>query len=100
MIQFAPFGASGGGIPVSMRQFIPANGLAGFAQQTPAVQALYRSGRTSGGRRRRTAKKKAAGVKRVAKRAKSRTKSTAKRFVKGSAAAKRHMAKIRKMRKR
>ena len=83
-----------------MRQFIPPNGLAGFAQQTPAVQALYRKGRSGGSGRRR--KKKAAGaVKRVSRRKSAKAASRkAKRFVKGSAAAKRHMAKIRKMRKR
>lgn len=79
-------------------QFIPPNGLAGFAQQTPAVQALYaRRGRSNGGRRRR--KKKAAGaVKSRVKRATKR--ATGSKFTKGSAAAKRHMAKLRKMRKK
>lgn len=81
-------------------QFIPPNGLAGFMQQTPAVQALYRGKRTTAGGRRRK-KKAAAGVKRRVKRA---AKSTARRrgakLVKGSAAAKRHMARIRKMRRR
>lgn len=81
-------------------QFIPPNGLAGFMQQTPAVQALYRKGSGGGGRRRR--KKKAAGaVKRRVKRAGKRAvKRGAAKFTKGSAAAKRHMAKLRKMRKR
>lgn len=83
-----------------MSQFIPPNGMAGFAQQTAAVQAIYRGKRGNGGGRRRR-KKKAAGVvargKRKVKRAAS---SKAKRFTKGSAAAKRHMAKLRRMRKR
>jgi hypothetical protein len=79
-------------------QFIPPNGLAGFAQQTPAVQALYaRRSRSGGGSRRRRKKKAAGAVKRRAKRAGKRS---AKKFVKGSAAAKRHMAKLRKMRKK
>lgn len=81
-----------------MRQFIPPNGLAGFAQQTPAVQALYRRGRSGGGARRRRKKKAAGAVKRVSRR-KSAKRAT-KRFAKGSAAAKRHMAKLRRMRKR
>jgi hypothetical protein len=85
---------------VSLAQFIPPNGLAGFAQQTPAVQALYRRGRSGGSGRRR--RKKVAGA--VARGAKRRVKraasSKAKRMVKGSAAAKRHMAKLRRMRKR
>lgn len=89
-------GTSGGGIPVAIGQFIPPNGLAGFAQQTPAVQSLYRRRGGGGGTRRR--KKKAAGA--VKRRAKRAGKRAAKKFVKGSAAAKRYMAKIRKMRKR
>lgn len=96
----APPGSNGGGIPVMPGQFIPPNGLAGFMQQTPAVQALYRKGRGGGGRRRR---KKAAGAvkRRVKSAAKRRVKRAAKKkFTKGSAAAKRHMAKLRKMRKR
>lgn len=82
-------------------QFIPPNGLAGFAQQTPAVQSLYsRRGRSGGGRKRRK-KAAAAGAKRSVKRRVRRAAAgKAKRFVKGSAAAKRHMAKLRKMRKR
>lgn len=83
---------------MSMRQFIPPNGLAGFAQQTPAVQSLYRGKRNgSGGTRRRrkaATKKAAAGVRRVAR------KRAGKKLVKGSAAARKHMARIRKMRKR
>lgn len=79
-------------------QFIPPNGLAGFMQQTPAVQALYRKGRTASGGRRRRKKKAAAAPKRRARRAKA--KRAGAKFVKGSAAAKRHMAKLRKMRKR
>lgn len=87
----------GGGVPIPMAQFIPANGFAGFAQQTPAVQALYRGGRRKAtrGRRRKTAKKAAAAPRRKRRAAKSGN-----RFTKGSAAAKRHMAKLRKMRRR
>lgn len=79
-------------------QFIPPNGLAGFMQQTPAVQALYKGSRGGGTRRRRKAKKKVrAAAKRTVKR---RVKRAGKKLAKGSAAAKRYMAKIRKMRKR
>lgn len=78
-------------------QFIPPNGLAGFMQQTPAVQALYsKKGNGGGGRRRR--KKKSAGA--AVKRVKRKVKRAGKKFAKGSAAAKRHMAKLRKMRKK
>lgn len=89
--------SGGGGVPVPVSQFIPANGFAGFAQQTPAVQALYGGGRRSGGGRRR--KKKAAavvkrGARRVAKRAAGGV------LKKGSAAMKAKMAKLRKMRKK
>jgi hypothetical protein len=111
---------SGGGIPVMAGQFIPPNGLAGWMQQTPAVQNLYRSRRARPRRRassrgmrkinmaelrrrgytgppprsRRGAKKRIAA-------AISRARGSQKgRLVKGSAAAKRYMARIRKMRKR
>lgn len=79
-------------------QFIPPNGLAGFAQQTPAVQSLYRGRKSGGGgRRRRRAKATAAAPRRRKKKAAgARGKA---RLVKGSAAAKRYMAKIRRMRK-
>jgi hypothetical protein len=81
---------------------VPPGGFAGFAQQTPATQAMFqRAGRTGGQRsaavrrrRRRTKAKSAPTVRRRSRRAKVA------RLVKGSAAAKRHMARIRKMRKR
>lgn len=79
---------------------VPPNGFAGLAQQTPAVQALYRGSAMTkrrpggaGGRRARISRD----VARV-KRAKKRSAKVA-RLVKGSAAAKRHMAKLRRMRK-
>lgn len=75
----------------------------GLQQQTPAVQMAYRlqmrgTKRTGSSKRR---KKKAAAPKRRAKKASSPRKKGKKgnRFTKGSAAAKRHMAKLRKMRK-
>lgn len=81
---------------------IPPGGFAGFAQQTPATQALFsRAGRIGGlrsaAKRRRKSKKKAAAAPRRRRRASAKR---AARLVKGSAAAKRYMAKIRRKRKR
>lgn len=77
-----------------MPTMVPIGGFAGFAQQTPAVQSLYGSRRgRSGGRRR---KKKAAAA---APRRRKRVGRRAGKLKKGSAAAKRYMAKIRRMRK-
>jgi len=82
------------------RIMVPPGGFAGFAQQTPAVQGLMR--KKTATKRRPAAKKK-----RVAKRAPAKRRAVRKspgkkpaRLVKGSAAARRHMAKLRKMRKR
>ena len=75
--------------------FVPPQGFAGFAQTTPATQRLL------GGRTRRTTKKKRA-KKKVTKarpRKKTARKKTGKRLVKGSAAAKARMKKLRAMRK-
>lgn len=81
---------------------VPPGGFPGFAQQTPATQRLFAQagrlgGRTTAARRRR--KKKTTTAK-AAKRPRNRTKIRAKRLVKGSAAAKAYMAKIRRKRKR
>lgn len=85
-----------------MSNWIPPGGFAGFAQSTPAmVQNARNAGRgtgTVGRKRRKSRKKKAAGVKRARRR--RSTKKTAKRFVKGSAAAKRFMANLRKKRRK
>lgn len=86
-------------------QFIPPNGFAGFAQQTPAVQSLYRGKRKTKSRRTRSGaikgmrgeyarRKKIPKSKRLGAR-----KKKAARLVKGSAAAKRYMASIRRKRK-
>lgn len=86
-----------------MTGFMPPNGYAGFAQQTPAVQALFRP---SGARRARRKGRRAAAARAAPKRrraassGKTRRGGKLKRLVKGSAAAKRYMAKIRRMRKR
>lgn len=81
---------------------VPPGGFAGFAQQTAATQAMFqRSGRIGGKRsaaKRRRTKKKAA---RAAPRRKRKTARGRKaRLVKGSAAAKRYMASIRRKRKK
>ena len=72
-------------------------GVLGLGSQTPAVQALLP------GRRRKTTRKKRAkkrpARRRTARRRTARKKKPA-RLVKGSAAAKRHMAKLRRMQKR
>lgn len=80
-------------------QFVPPNGFAGFAQQTPAVQSLYRGKRSGGKRRSGGRRKKKAAAVRASGRRRTKRAGKAKRFVKGSAAAKAYMAKIRKLRK-
>lgn len=108
---------SGGGVPVS--GFLPPNGYAGFAQQTPAVQSLYRSRGMSKRRGSRRGKKRAGGLLGQITRAVSRRKGPKKRkgssrlravsvtgraaqgrLLKGSMAAKRRMAQLRRMRRR
>lgn len=90
---------------------IPPLGFGGAAQQTPAVMALTRAVgarmvRTTTGTRRRArpVKRRAATTTRRAKavRSSARRRSVGRkaRLVKGSAAARRYMAKIRGMRKR
>lgn len=79
---------------------VPGIGYAGLGQQNPANQLVFRKGmggRSGNGTRKRRTKKravKASGRRRSTKRA------NGKRLVKGSAAAKRRMAKIRKMRRK
>lgn len=77
---------------------IPPGGFAGFSQMTPASQrALFpaKRGGNGGTRRKRSTVKRA--VKRTVKRA---AKAKAGRLVKGSAAAKRFMANLRKKRRK
>lgn len=81
---------------------VPPGGFAGFAQQTAATQALFqRAGRIGGMRsaskRRRKRKASNAGASKKRRRTSSRRKQ---KLVKGSAAAKRFMANLRKRRKR
>lgn len=86
-----------------MSVIVPGLGYAGLGQMTRATQTLFSQamrGRSTGARRARgTAKKRP--KKRAAKRASSKRSKRSKpaRLVRGSAAAKRYMAKIRKMRK-
>lgn len=86
-----------------MRIVVPPGGFAGFAQQTAATQAMFqRAGRLGGTRsatRRRRKKKTAAKTVRRRRR-KSASGRSRRKLVKGSAAAKRYMARIRKMRRR
>lgn len=82
---------------------VPPGGFAGFAQQTAATQQLFqRAGRIGGKTTQRRRKRKAAGAKKKrAVRAKARTRGKKKpaRLVKGSAAAKKYMASIRRKRR-
>lgn len=107
---FFPFAASGGSgastvIPLliggrNVRLIIPPGGFAGFAQQTPATQALFqRAGRVGGMRSaaKRRKRKKTAAKKTTRRRTRGKKRA---RLVKGSAAAKRYMASIRRKRKR
>lgn len=110
-VPFPNYGASVGGassaIPLLTggsvsNLIVPPGGFAGFAQQTPATQAMFRAagrrgGKRSAAKRRRSKKKRATAPRAAKRRAPRRGKS---RLVKGSAAAKAYMAKIRKMRKR
>jgi hypothetical protein len=83
---------------------VPPGGFAGFAQQTPATQAMFqRAGRTTSTtarrRKRKTAAKKRAKTTRARRRTTARAKRPA-RLVKGSRAAKAYMAKIRRKRRK
>lgn len=86
---------------------VPGIGYAGLGQQTAAAQQVFRramSGGSSTGSTRKKRTKRARATFRRPRRipGKSRTRRTrgASKMVKGSAAAKRHMAKLRRMRKR
>jgi len=101
-------------IPVGgqlVRIIVPPGGFAGFAQQTPATQRLFsqaagrRGGLTTQRRRRRKAKAAAMPRRRrrrsaAPRRARARRARRPARLVKGSAAAKRYMASIRRKRRR
>lgn len=108
---FLPFAPTGGGgsstvIPLmsggSVRSIVvPPGGFAGFAQQTAATQAMFqRAGRKGGLRSARKRRKTKAKTKRAKTTRRRTTRGKKARLVKGSAAAKRYMAKIRRKRKR
>jgi len=100
-IPFAP--AYGAGVqPVSI--VVPPGGFAGFAQQTPATQAMFQNagrlgGQRSAAKRRRKRKTTAKKAKRTTRARRASPKRKKARLVKGSAAAKRYMASIRRKRK-
>ena len=82
---------------------IPPGGFLGAGSQTAAVQHL--TNKAMGPKRRRTTKKRTTKKRTARKRPAKRRASTARkkkpaRLVKGSAAAKRHMAKLRRMRRK
>lgn len=81
----------------SMAGYIPPGGVAGFAQMAPASRIALTKGTNGGGARRRRAKK-AKPTRR--KRVKASGRRGRKRLVKGSAAAKRFMANLRKRRRK
>lgn len=76
--------------------FVPTGGFAGFAQQTPAVQALLKKKRAA---KKRPAKKRRVTRAPAKKRPAKKRVATKGRLKKGSPAAKRRMAQLRKMRK-
>ena len=79
--------------------FVPPGGFAGFAQQTPAVQAML--AKTPRKKTKKKAKKKPAATRaRSATKKKAGARKNSGRLVKGSAEAKRRMAEIRKKRKK
>lgn len=83
---------------IAMAGYLPPGGLAGFAQMAPASKvALTQGVRRSGGTRKRARRK----LGRPRKRGRPRTvgKRARKKLVKGSAAAKRRMAALRRLRK-
>lgn len=88
-----------------MPVIVPGLGYAGLGQMTRATQTLFsqamrgRSGSSTGARRRRKAPKKRAAKRAASRTGRMRRAAKPKRLVRGSAAAKRYMAKIRKMRK-
>jgi len=86
------------------KPIVPPGGFAGLNQQTPATQKLFADAVRPKVRRKRRTKKKPVRRKKVARRTTTRRKVARKkkpaRLVKGSAAAKRHMAKLRRMRRR
>jgi hypothetical protein len=83
--------------------FVPPGGFAGFAAQSPATQAVLRLSGVravrSAGRRKKKKRPAAGGTTRKRTRRASTRKGKA-RLVKGSAAARAYMSKLRKMRRK
>lgn len=84
---------------------VPGIGYAGLGQQNPANQLVFRKGMSRSGNGTRKRRSARVSVKRTPKKramkahGTRRRRANGKRLVKGSAAAKRRMAKIRKMRR-
>jgi len=90
-------------MPTRKQPLIPPGGFIGFGSQTPAVQALLRSPATRKKRRTTTRRKKTTTRRRKkapTRRRRTTTRKKPARLVKGSLAAKRHMAKLRRMRRK
>jgi hypothetical protein len=88
---------------MKVARVVPPGGFVSFGQQTPATQARWslatsKSNGARGGRR--SAKRRKAAAKSAPARRRKRRAVAGARFKKGSPAAKRHMAKLRRMRKR
>jgi len=89
---------------VKSNLIVPPGGFAGFAQQTAATQRMFQQAGRIGGqstqrkRRRKAAKKKA--VRAVGRKRRAKRSGKPARLVKGSAAAKRYMASIRRKRRK
>jgi hypothetical protein len=82
-----------------MPGFLPPGGMAGFSQMTNTSKLALTRLRRATGRKRRTKKRKASGTKRKRTTKRASRKSSRRKLVKGSAAAKRFMANLRKRRK-
>jgi hypothetical protein len=82
-----------------MAIIVPPGGFVGFAQMTPASRASLTQGQPRTTRMRRKGGKKKRAAKRVSRRV-STKRGKKGRLIKGSAAAKRYMASIRKRRKK
>jgi hypothetical protein len=82
-----------------MSIIVPPGGFAGFAQQTAATQALFQRAGRKGGKR-SAAKRKKSAAPRGRKRKARKSVARKARLVKGSKAAKRYMASIRRKRKK
>jgi len=99
-----PGGAGSGTCSPTASVIIPPGGFAGFAQQTPATQALFGgTGGNRSGTRRRKRKKKANTARRgpaARRKGGTRAKRNGRRLVKGSAEARAHMARLRKKRRK